>query len=405
MGSISAREVSHPLCEGVNLMDPDFHKAPFETYRWMRNNAPLYFDDSAPVFGSQGAWGASTYRLIRHISTQHEIFSSASGSRPDAPPVPSMINKDDPEHLHRRSINRSRFTPRAIKTYEPYIRAVVTELINEALEKKHCDLVRDLAMPLPMRVIGHMMNLPKGDYGKLLEWSDLIATGLANMPADFERKVLAAAAEFEAYILKWFKKLEKSPGNDILSAIVHAKVGNRMLPDKDKVHEALLLLVGGDETTRHVISGGIVALLENRQQYDKLRGNLACLDSAVEEMLRWVTPVKTLARTVVQNIKLEGQHLKAGDKVILLFESGNRDENHFKNPDEFDILRNPNRHLSFGGYGRHHCLGAHLARLEIRVMLEEILHRMPNIEIDSSSPLSKRLGTFVLGLEKVDIRF
>ena len=132
-------------------MDPDFHKAPFETYRWMRNNAPLYFDDSAPVFGSLGAWGASTYRLIRHISTQHEIFSSASGSRPDAPPVPSMINKDAPEHLLRRSINRSRFTPRAIKTYEPYIRAVVTELIDEALEKKHCDLVRDLAMPLPMR--------------------------------------------------------------------------------------------------------------------------------------------------------------------------------------------------------------------------------------------------------------
>jgi cytochrome P450 family 142 subfamily A polypeptide 1 len=386
-------------------MDPVFHKNPFEIYRWMRKNAPLYFDDSAPVFGGNGAWGASTYSLIRYVSTEHNIFSSASGSRPDAPPVPSMINTDEPEHLLRRSINRRRFSVRTIAAYEPYVRAVVTELIDTVLDKKCCDLVRDLAMPLPMRVIGRMMNLPKKDYAKLLEWSDLIATGLSNMPADFERKVIEAATEFEEYILKWFRKLEKSPGDDILSAIAHAKIGSKSLPDKDKVHEALLLLVGGDETTRHVISGGIVALLENRQQYEKLVNDLVYLDSTVEEMLRWVTPVKTLARTVTKDCELAGQHLNAGDKVILLFESGNRDESFFQHPDKFDISRNPNRHLSFGGYGRHHCLGAHLARLEIRVMLEEILRRMPNIEIDSRYPLNKRLGTFVLGFERVDIKF
>ena len=395
----------HPKREDVRLMDPLFHKNPFEIYRWMRKNAPLYFDDSAPVFGGNGAWGASTYSLIRHVSTEHKIFSSASGSRPDAPPVPSMINTDEPEHLLRRSINRRRFSVRTIAAYEPYVRTVVTELIDAVLDRKYCDLVRDLAMPLPMRVIGHMMNLPKEDYAKLLEWSDLIATGLSNMPADFERRVIDAATEFEEYILKWFRKLEKSPGDDILSAIAHAKIRNRSLPDKDKVHEALLLLVGGDETTRHVISGGLVALLENRQQYEKLANDLVYLDSTVEEMLRWVTPVKTLARTVTRDYELADQHLNAGDKVILLFESGNRDESFFQHPDKFDISRNPNRHLSFGGYGRHHCLGAHLARLEIRVMLEEILRRMPNIEIDSGYPLNKRLGTFVLGFERVDVRF
>jgi cytochrome P450 family 142 subfamily A polypeptide 1 len=159
------------------------------------------------------------------------------------------------------------------------------------------------------------------------------------------------------------------------------------------------------ETTRHVLTGGIVALLEHPRQFELLRADPSRIPIAVEEMLRWVTPVKTLARTVARDTQLGGQDLGAGDRVVLLFESGNRDESAFTEPDCFDCTRDPNVHLSFGGYGRHHCLGAHLARLEIRVMLEEILRRLPGLARGDAALLTQRYGTFVLGFESVPVRF
>jgi cytochrome P450 family 142 subfamily A polypeptide 1 len=403
--SSMAIEPSHPQREDIHILDPEFHRDPADAYAWMRRNAPVYWDASAPVFGGNGAWGIANYADIRTVSSQPKLYSSAGGSRPDAPPVPSMINSDAPEHLARRSINRERFTLHAVRRYEDYVRKVAIELIENVRPQGHCDLVRDLAMPLPMRIIGHMMDLPEEDYTRLLHWSDLIATGLANMPAEFEAEVLACAAEFERYITSWFERRETDPGDDILTAIVQARILDRPLTKKDRVHEALLLLVGGDETTRHVLTGGIIALLEHPTQLAALKADRTRIPRAVEEMLRWVTPVKTLARTVTTDSTLGGQQLKRGERVILLFESGNRDETVFNEPDRFDITRQPNRHLSFGGYGRHHCLGAHLARLEIRVMMEEILLRLPALARADNEPLSKRFGTFVLGLERVAVRF
>lgn len=400
-----ARRITHPPRSDIRIMDPEFHRNPFTAYAWMREHAPVYYDAEAPVYGGRGAWGIASYRAIRFVATHHEQFISGRGSRPDAPPVPSMINQDAPEHLARRSINRRRFTPHAVRRYEDYVREVAVELIEAVRHQGHCDLVADLAMPLPMRVIGHMMQLPEADYARLLKWSDLIATGLSNMPAEFEREVLAAAAEFEHYITDWFQQRSEAPGEDILSAIVRAKVLGRPLGHKDKVHEALLLLVGGDETTRHVITGGVAALLDNPEQLEALGRDPGLMSTAVEEMLRWVTPVKTLAREVVEDIELEGQGLAAGDRVIMLFESGNRDAAQFNQADEFDITRDPNRHLSFGGYGRHHCLGAHLARLEIRVMLEELLSRLPGLRRAQDGGASRRYGTFVLGYESFPVQF
>ena len=396
---------THPRRDGIRLMDPEFHASPLEHYAWMREHAPVYWDDTAPTFTGIGAWGVTRYADIRQVACQPEIFCSAGGSRPDAPPVPSMINTDAPEHLARRSINRKRFTPRAVARYEDHVREVATELIEAVRPVGRCDLVHDLAMPLPMRVIGHMMDLPAEDYRQLLEWSDLIATGLSNMPADFEARVLEAAQEFETYINAWFARRASDPGDDILSAIVSAKINGRPLGMKDRVHEALLLLVGGDETTRHVLTGGVVALLDHPRQFASLRSDPDLLPGAIEEMLRWVTPVKTIARTAQQEVVLADQTIAAGERVIMLFESGNRDPAQFNDPDKFDIRRQPNRHLSFGGYGRHHCLGAHLARLEIRVMLEELMRRLPDLARAGDDPIPMRYGTFVLGMESVPVRF
>ena len=384
-------------------MDPGFHADPHECYAWMRRHAPVYWDAHAKTWDGMGAWGITRYQDIREVSTRHDLFSARGGSRPDAPPVPSMINQDEPDHLARRAINRKRFTPTAVKRYESYVREVAIELIERVQSMGTCDLVKDLAMPLPMMVIGKMMNLPDTDYERLLHWSDLIATGLINMPDGFEAQVRIAAEEFNDYINAWFERRKAHPADDILSAIVQAKVLGRPLGEKDRMHEALLLLVGGDETTRHVITGGVVALLNERQQFETLRNNPAKIPVAVEEMLRWVTPVKMIARTALRDVELSSQTIRAGDKVITLFESGNRDEAVFDDPNRFDIERDPNRHLSFGGYGRHHCLGAHLARLEIRVMLEELLTRLPAIQRADDGPLAKRFGTFVLGYERVDV--
>ena len=396
---------SHPVRDDIHIMDPEFHRDPHAAYAWMRTHAPVYWDASAPIFNGQGAWAVTRYKDIRTVSNKHAVFTSVGGSRPDAPPVPSMINTDSREHADRRAINRAKFTPKAIHHYEALVRGVAIDLIERAKTLDQCDLVRDLALPLPMHVIGRMMELPEVDYERLLHWSDLIATGLANMPPEFESEVLQAANEFESYISEWFARREANPGDDLLTAIVKGKIAGHPLGRKDKIHEALLLLVGGDETTRHVLTGGVVALLERPEQLEALRRDRSAIPLAVEEMLRWATPVKTLARTVKENTTLSGQHLNVGDRVILLYESGNRDDTVFLKPNEFDISRQPNRHLSFGGYGPHHCLGAHLARLEIRVMLEEILTRLPNLRRHTTGPLPKRFGTFVLGFESVPIEF
>lgn len=384
-------------------MDPLFHRDPFAAYRWMREYAPVYWDAHAPLHDGTGAWGITRYADIRTVSGDHELYSSAGGSRPDAPPVPSMINLDPPAHTARRAIYRDRFTARAIRRYEDTVREIAVNLIAVLKGRDECDLVADLAMPLPMQVIGRMMDLPVADYAELLSWSDVIATGLANQSPAFEAEVLAAATAFEKYITRWFEARERTGGDDVLSAIVAARIGGHPLSRKERIHEALLLLVGGDETTRHVLSGGIVALLDHPDQLTLLKAKPQRIPAAVEEMLRWVTPVKTLARTVSRDTALGGEQLRAGERVILLFESGNRDERVFAEPDRFDITREPNVHLSFGGYGRHHCLGAHLARLEIRIMLEEILTRLPRLARADDAPLPRRFGTFVVGYERVPL--
>jgi cytochrome P450 family 142 subfamily A polypeptide 1 len=226
---------------------------------------------------------------------------------------------------------------------------------------------------------------------------------MSNQPASFEEKVREAVYQFDAYISECYRRRLRTPGNDLLSALVVARESGVLMEHKDFLHEALLLLVGGDETTRHVASGGLDALLANPDSMVRLRQDLGLLDSAIEEMLRWVCPVKNIKRTATRDVALGERFVRAGDKVLLLYESGNRDESVFRDPDFFDIRRSPNHHLSFGGFGRHYCIGANLARLELRLLFEELLTATVAIERGSDSP-QMRHGTFVLGLESLPIR-
>ncbi len=389
------RTPEHPTRDDVLLLSPDFYADPDERMTWMRENAPVYWDDAT------GIWGISRHADIMHVSKSWRDFGSGQGSRPDSF-TPMMINFDPPEHGHRRRIISAGFTPRRVEEHEPFLRRKVGDLIDAIVDRGECDFVRDVATPLPMYMIGELMGLPEADHEKLLHWSDLFATG----GDEIREEVFPAVQEYAEYILRWIAERRGGRGEDLVSLAVNAEVEGRPLSDTDLVWETMLVLVGGDETTRHVISGGLDALLRSPDQMDALRSDPSGLPIAIEEMLRWTTPIQNMNRTAQRDVELGGQRIREGDRMLLLYPSGNRDAAVFDDPFRFDTTRQPNEHLAFGGYGRHHCLGAQLARLELRVLFEELLRRLPDLEhADPEATPPRRRGNFVLGIESLPVQF
>ncbi|MCH2186399.1 cytochrome P450, partial [Myxococcota bacterium] len=294
------------------------------------------------------------------------------------------------------------FTPRRVQDHEPFLRRTVNDLIDEVIEQGECDFVRDIATPLPMFMIGELMGLPRSDHAQLLEWSDLFATG----GEEIREEVGPAVQAYAHYINEKIAQRRGSDSEDLVSLAVNAGLEGEPLSDVDLVFETMLVLVGGDETTRHVISGGLEALLLHPSEMAKLRGDPSKLTTAIEEMLRWVTPIKNMNRTATRDVQLRDQHIREGDRLLLLYPSANRDPEIFQDPFRFDIERSPNQHVAFGGYGRHHCLGAQLARLELRILFEVLLERMPDLElVRPGVQLPRRRGNFVLGIEEMPLRF
>jgi cytochrome P450 family 142 subfamily A polypeptide 1 len=389
------RNALHPTRPEIRLLDPDFYADPHPLLAWMRREAPVYWDDGT------GIWGITRYADIMTVSRDAKTFCSVKGSRPESS-VPSMINTDAPEHNVRRGIVSSGFTPRRVSAHEPYLREKVRELIDTVAARGECDFVRDVATPLPMFMISELMGLPESDHAMLLEWSDLFATG----GEEVRERVGPAVVDYANYIMEIVAKRRGGAGEDLVSLVVNAELDGRRFTDHDLIFETMLILVGGDETTRHVISGGLEALLRHRDQWEALRADRSLLPGAVEEMLRWVTPIQNMNRTATRDVELGGQPIREGDRMLLLYPSGNRDESVFADPMTFDIRRQPNEHMAFGGYGRHHCLGAQLARLELTVLFDELLDRLPDVALaDPGAPLRKRRGNFVLGLETLPVVF
>jgi cytochrome P450 family 142 subfamily A polypeptide 1 len=389
-----SREAQHPTRPEIRLLAPEFYVDPEPLFAWMRREAPVYWDDAT------GIWGVTRYADIMAVSRDAKTFCSGQGSRPESS-VPSMINTDPPEHNLRRGIVSSGFTPRRVQAHEPFLRQKVRELLDRVAERGECDFVRDVATPLPMYMIGELMGLPEADHEKLLEWSDLFATG----GDEVREKVGPAVVDYANYIMEIVEPRRGGSGEDLVSLVVNAELEGQRLTDNDVIFETMLVLVGGDETTRHVISGGLEVLLRHPEQWEALRNDRSLLPGAIEEMLRWVTPIQNMNRTATCDTELGGQPIRAGDRMLLLYPSGNRDERVFEYPERFDIRRHPNQHMAFGGYGRHHCLGAQLARLELTVLFDELLDRFPDLALaDPEAPLDRRRGNFVLGLEALPVQ-
>jgi cholest-4-en-3-one 26-monooxygenase len=373
-------------------------------YRWMRANQPVFRDRN-------GLAGATTYQAIIDAERNPELFSSTGGIRPDQPGMPYMIDMDDPPHLLRRKLVNAGFTRKRVREKEPSIAKLCDTLIDSVCEQGECDFVRDIAAPLPMAVIGDMLGVLPEERGMLLKWSDDLVTGLSShidpTSAEFQA-VMDAFAAYTEFTMDLITKRRAEPTDDLFSILVNAEVEGQRMSDDEIVLETLLILIGGDETTRHTLSGGTEQLVRHRDQWGMLVDadrRVALLPGAIEEMLRWTSPVKNMCRTLTADTEFHGTDLRQGEKMMLLFESANFDESVFDNPDQFDIRRDPNSHLAFG-FGTHFCLGNQLARLELSLMTGRVLQRLPDLRLASDGDvLPLRPANFVSGLESMPMVF
>ena len=385
----------------VDLADGRFYadrQAAHEAYRWMRANEPVFRDRT-------GQAAVTTYQSVLEAERNAELFSNAGGIRPDQPGMPYMIDMDDPAHLVRRKLVNAGFTRKRVMDKVPSIGRLCDALIDNICEKGEADFVRDLASPLPMAVIGDMLGVVPEEREMLLDWSDELVSGLSShLDESSIQKLMETFAAYTAFTMDVIKDRRANPTDDLFSVFINSEVEGQRLSDDEIVMETLLILIGGDETTRHTLSGGTDQLLRNRDQWERLVADQSLLPGAIEEMLRWTSPVKNMCRTLTADTTFHGTDLKAGEKIMLMFESANFDETVFGDPESFRVDRNPNSHLAFG-FGTHFCMGNQLARLELKMMLSRVIERMPDLRLADEGRLPLRPANFVSGLEAMPVVF
>ena len=384
----------------VDLTDGAFYAGDSRSvYKWMRENEPVFRDRN-------GLAAATTYEAVIDAERNPELFSNAGGIRPDQPALPMMIDMDDPEHLLRRKLVNAGFTRKRLKVQGDSISSLCDYLIDRVCEQGECDFVKDIAAPLPMAVIGDMLGVLPDERELFLKWSDDMMEGLSSTVSEADMQVtLDAFMAYNEYTMNKIEQRRAEPTEDLISVLVHAEVDGQRLSNDDILQETLLILVGGDETTRHTISGGIEQLIRHPEQWELLQNNPDLVPIAIEEMLRWTSPLKNMARTITADTEFHGTQLREGEKMLLMFESANFDEAVFGDPENFNIQRDPNSHLAFG-FGTHFCLGNQLARIELINMIGAVLKRLPDLQLaDSSATLPLRPANFVSGLESMPVTF
>jgi cytochrome P450 family 142 subfamily A polypeptide 1 len=365
---------------------------------WLRANDPIHWDDAG------GVWGVARYDDLKAVESQPHVFSNTGGIRPDTGPTGMMIDLDDPEHLRRRRLVYKGFTPGRVRAQEPRVLEVVDGLIDSVCERGEMDFVSDFAAWLPLVMIGEALGVAPEDHPTLLKWSDDLMRGQGSADEHLINEMLAAFAGYSEFAAGAIEARRGCPRDDLMSVLVNSEIDGDTLSDEEILAESLLILIGGDETTRHVITGGLYQLLANRSQWDALRDDRTLVTGAVEESLRWVSPIKNMARTATEDVELHGKQIRAGQKLLMLYPSANRDEDHFPDAATFDITRSPNDHVAFG-FGPHFCLGAPLARLEIKVAFERLLDRLPDLRLVDDVEPALRPASFVSGYESLPVAF
>jgi cholest-4-en-3-one 26-monooxygenase len=385
----------------IDLLDPYLYSGdPWPVYRWLRNEAPAYRDVNGIV-------GVSRHADVSEVERNTALYSSASGSRPFIQMSESMINKDDPFHAQQRKLVSSRFRLAALARHEDHAREVVTELIDAVAHTGHAEVVADLAAPLPAIMINDLMGYDRSVWPQVKWWSEATMASAGFLDGDERRPQGSeeASADFAAETLKLMEARRAEPRDDLMSIWVQASIEGDPLPVGEIFNEALLLIDGGAETTRSTIGQTVVALAEHPEQRDRIIRDPSVLrTTAVDEFIRWSSPILNMRRTVTAEHELHGQHLREGDEILLMYAAANRDERAFDRPDEFDVLRNHNHHVAFG-FGPHRCLGANLALLELRVLFEELLRRLPDFRLAPGHQPEFVPGYFTRTYREVHIEF
>jgi cytochrome P450 len=381
---------------------------PHAAFRRLRAEDPLHWYEAGPF------WCATRHAEVSEISRRPRIYSSAHGTQLFEIPrrlsgqgpgldelAPSIIRMDPPAHNRHRKLVIGAFTPRMVAALEPRVRALARESVASIRPGEPFDFVEQVAVPLPMFVIAELLGVPSSDYADFRRWSDVMIEAGSRGPSP---ESLGTAAELFGYMVARAAECRRAPREDVLTKLALAELDGERLSDAEIGVFCLTLLVAGNETTRNLIAGGMRALLEHPAQWQKLCGDPALLPNAVEEMLRFVSPIQNFARRVQHDTELAGRRLRAGEYVALFYGSANRDEAVFgSDAESFDILRpKADQHLAFG-FGEHLCLGASLARLEARVMFEELIARGPGFSL--AGPPRKLPSILVNGIAEMPVVF
>ena len=386
----------------VNVLDPSFYVDPLESYRWLRDEAPVYWD---PI---QKLWAISRYDDVVTIERDPVRYSSFAGSRPhiDLRSDQSMINMDDPAHQAQRSFVARRFTPRAVRNHEEAVRAVVAEILDAVAPIGECEAIEAIASRLPAIMVGDLLGYPRELWPQIRFWSERTMTlsgqtSPAGPPHTMHPDLVPILEEWVAVTSALIDQRRAEPCDDLISLWSHTLGWDT----KHVLDEIILVLDGGAETTRTVIGTMIRELALQPAERQRLLDDPTLLSTtAVEEFIRWVSPVLNMRRTATVDHELHGRRIRAGDELLLMFASANRDPRVFEHPDVLGVARSHTRHVAFG-FGTHFCLGAQLARLEIRVMFDELLRRMPDWEL--ADPDEPRIvpATFARAYDRIRIRF
>lgn len=404
----------------TSLEGYEYFGFPHQHWTYLREHAPVYrYDrgDMAPF------WAITKYDDIQQVSRDPQTFSNQTDTillldelreSGAVPPTHHLLDMDPPEHGQYRALVNRRFTTRGLRSVEARIDEVAdevvgrvaTRLVDDLTRRGQAEAVADISNLLPLVTICELLGVPREREGDMIQWVNEVIG--ANDPVyQRGRSRDQTVAEGTQLLFGFFMELVEqkriAPGDDLLSTLVQAELNGEPLSALDLLSYCFLLIIAGNETTRNTTSGGLLALIEHPEQMAMLRSDPSLMNSAVEEMLRWVSPVIHFARLVTTDVEMHGQLIPAGDKVAMFYPSANRDEAIFERPFEFDIQRSPNDHLAFGGFGEHYCLGANLARIQLRIIFSKMLDRLDDIELDGE--VERLRSGFVGGIKTMPIRY
>lgn len=370
---------------------------PFPWYEQMRKSQPVSYNTG------RGGWGVFRYEDVQHVLTDYATFSSqfygSGGAQHTSMPfAASMISTDPPRHRQLRSLVTQAFTPRAIENLSRRIEQIVAALLDQALPRGELEVIHDLGEPLPVIVIAELLGIPTEDRARFKVWSDAVVS----FAASGEMSGFQAQREMVAYFLQIIEQRRREPGDDLISGLLQAEIEGERLSMPELLGFCALLLVAGNETTTNLIGNAMLCFTEQPETWTRLRAEPALLPQAIEEVLRFRSPVQAMFRVSTEPTELGGQKIPGGAPVVAYIGSANRDEAQFPQPDEFDIERKPNRHIAFG-HGIHFCLGAPLARLEARIALNALLERVESFRRKDNTPLEGIKSPIVYGVRRLPL--